>query len=199
MSKSKTYTFRLTGQTPLLMKNIRTANPLDPIAKKLKALSSKRGKTDEDYEELARWEFAGAIYLSPEKAPCIPGYVLTGCLKPAARKFKLGPKLNMYCHIPEPFLEVEYDGPKTWEELFALRNGEGERPFVHQSVVTVDRKRVQRTRPGFPNWGLTVPISIVGDEISQTELISVFDMAGLIGLCDGRSIGYGRFVAELME
>ena len=196
MGQLKRYEFRLTGETALLIHNVRLANPLDPIAQKLKELSARRKKTEEDYEELARWEFAGGMYLTPEKRPSIPNFVFLACLKSGARPFKLGKKLGLCLSVPELHLPLLYEGPGTWEELFELRDAEGGRPFVNQQMVRVQNNRVLRTRPVFQSWGLNVPVHIVNSGLTVGELDDVFEMAGAIGLCDGRSIGYGRFRAE---
>ena len=65
--------FRLTGVSPLVKHNGRLANPWDPMAKALKAVAGERAKTDADFEELARIEFLGGLYVC-ENGPCIPGF-----------------------------------------------------------------------------------------------------------------------------
>ena len=61
------------GTAPLLMHNIRLADPLNPIAKAMKAISSKRKKTDDDLAQLARLEFEGGLYVLPDLGPYLPG------------------------------------------------------------------------------------------------------------------------------
>lgn len=67
----------------------RLADPLNPIAKAVKKVSSKRMKTDADFAELARLEFLGGLYLHRGE-PCIPGEVLEAALIEAARKMRRG-------------------------------------------------------------------------------------------------------------
>jgi hypothetical protein len=51
------------------MHNSRLADPLDPIAKELKAASSKRKKTEPDFLEMEEIEFRGGIYHDTELGP----------------------------------------------------------------------------------------------------------------------------------
>lgn len=48
---------KIVGISPLLMHNGQTSDPLNRFSKQLKAVSSKRKKSDEDYEEMARIEW----------------------------------------------------------------------------------------------------------------------------------------------
>ena len=59
----------ITGTAELLMHNARLANPLDSAAKAMKAISSKRVKTDEDHAEMARLEHFGSLYYDSEIGP----------------------------------------------------------------------------------------------------------------------------------
>ena len=79
---------RLTGLVPLILHNARLADPLDPISKAMKTVSSKRKKTDADFEELARLEFEGGLYMVDDE-PVIPARLIYGLLagKGGARHF----------------------------------------------------------------------------------------------------------------
>ena len=85
----RTIRFRITGVAPLVMHNGQLANPLNPFAKALSRVSGKRKKTEADYEELARIEFLGGLYVGDD-GPCIPGEVIEGALFRAAKKMRRG-------------------------------------------------------------------------------------------------------------
>jgi hypothetical protein len=57
-------TYKLTGIRPLIMHNGRMADPLDPMAKKLKKLSGERKKTDATHEKMAEIEWEASLYWS---------------------------------------------------------------------------------------------------------------------------------------
>jgi hypothetical protein len=51
----------------------------------MKRVSGKRAKTDADFEELARLEFLGGLYLHNGE-PCLPGEVIEAALVEAAAR-----------------------------------------------------------------------------------------------------------------
>jgi len=74
------------------MHNGQLADPSNWYSRAIKAISGKRGKTEADYQEMARLEWMGSLYLA-QGVPCIPGYVLEATLigrGGAARKEKMG-------------------------------------------------------------------------------------------------------------
>ena len=67
------------GVSPLLCHNGQTADPRNTYAKAMKAVSSKRKKTDADFDELARLEWLAGIYRSADDL-VIPDYVIEGAI-----------------------------------------------------------------------------------------------------------------------
>lgn len=89
------------GLTPLLLHNGRTANPLDAYAKKMKALTSKRNKTEEDIEELLMVQWESSLYWHDEIGLYMPSENLYTAFHKGAKKFKLGSKCSAIT-FPEP-------------------------------------------------------------------------------------------------
>ena len=113
--------FRLTGVAPLIMHNGRMADPRDQYARAMKEISSKRKKVDADFEEMARLEWMGGLYLS-DGAPCIPDYVLEAALigrGGAARSQKMGKEAAAGMFVMKNF-PLEYNGPKDPTELWEV-------------------------------------------------------------------------------
>ena len=54
-------TITIRGIAPLLMHNGQLANPLNPLAKEMKKVTSVRTKTDEHHLELQRLEFLAGL------------------------------------------------------------------------------------------------------------------------------------------
>jgi hypothetical protein len=182
----KTVEFEIEGVAPLLMHNGQLADPMNKFAKAMKKVSSKKKKTDEDYEELARHEFMGGLYVNEQGHPCIPGEVLEATIASGAKHTKKG-KVAKSAIIVDGNFPVIYEGPKTPEKLFEDDN------FRHVCGVKVGQARVMRTRPKFNAWGVKFVVHYLPDVVDEREIATFVEDAGRVsGLCDGRP-RFGRF------
>ena len=187
--------FRITftGTAELLMHNARLANPLDPAAKAMKAVSSKRVKTDDDHEELARLEHLGSLYYDPEIGPYLPGQNIERCLVDAAKVTKSGVKVTRGVFVSTNINPLAYKGPRTPEDLWADEN------FRHMASVKVQQNRVMRCRPMFRQWRTEAEGTLDTRVLSLDELQGIADTSGaMIGIGDYRP-RYGRFTAEVTK
>lgn len=188
--------FRLTGVVPLLMHNGQTADPLNHFSKAMKKYSSKRTKTDEDYEAMAKLEFLAGLYLNENKQPCIPGEVLEGALYGrggAARKERAG-KQGQAAVFCDGVFDLEYDGPKDPEEMWK------DEEFRHVAPVRVQSNKVIRTRPKIPTgWTSEGEVTYNEKLVNKDEIVRWLKVAGEeIGLMDWRP-KYGRFTVEILN
>jgi len=184
--------FRIVGTRPLIMHNGRLADPMDEFARAIAKISSKRNKTDADYEKMAELEWKGSLYLYQGK-PCIPGYVIEGVLigkNGAARRDKMK-KEGAAGIIVEDDFPLEYDGPKDPDKLWELPE------FRFVSLVRVGTNRIVRTRPIFPTWAATVEVGYDPEVVDEDRVIHWMNKAGDIGIGDFRP-KYGRFVTEFL-
>ncbi|MEC9346054.1 MAG: hypothetical protein VYB54_07490 [Pseudomonadota bacterium] len=170
------------------MHNSQLADPLNQFARAMKQVSSKRTKTEADYEELARLEFRGGLYMTAE-GPVLPGEALEAAIIQAAKKRKRGPQAKAAVIVPN-HAALEYEGPRDVDGLW------GDPDFRLVAPVVVSRARVMRTRPRFKSWGATVTIDFEDGQLNRSEVVDFVHIAGqLIGIGDWRP-RYGRFVAE---
>lgn len=184
-----------TGTRPLLLHNVQLASPMNRYAKKLKALNSKRVKTDEDRIEIARVEFEGSLYYDDGLGPYMPGQNLLRSLIGGARLIKAGKKIERGAVIADFQLPLIYQGPRDIEGLW----GGGESEFVDIRPVSVQRNKVDRCRPIFRNWAVEADIVIDPKAIEFDEFVQVAGLAGeMEGLGDFRTM-YGRFSVEVNE
>lgn len=187
-----TFKMKIQGTAPLLMHSARLADPLDPAAKALARVTSKRKKTDEDHEEVGRLEHVGSLYIAERFGPYIPGANVEACLFRGGTKTKQGTALKSALLIPEEVNALLYTGPRDAVGLWA------DKQFVHRSSVKVGTARVVRTRPVFPQWQLVVDGLLDTDVVDKDSFEQIAETAGrLIGLGDWRP-RFGRFtVAEI--
>lgn len=182
----KTRKYTIEGVAPLLMHNSRLANPFDPIAQQLKVVSSRRNKKDEDYRKMAEMEFFGGLCLDENGAPCITGEQVEISLKQAAAKRRMG-TIAKYAIMSNGNFPLVYKGPNKPEELW------NDMRFVDQRSVVVQRARVIRTRPVFPQWKAHIEVSFDEEEINERDVDWMVETAGKkIGIGDFRP-KFGRF------
>lgn len=154
----------------------------------MKQISSKRIKTDADYEELARIEFLSSLYLTSD-GPVIPSVNIDAMLLSAAKKSKEGQvsKSAVFC---AEHVVLQYDGPRGADDLWANES------FRHAALVRVGNARVVRTRPVFESWSATVSINVESTIVNPSRLSDWMTVAGsIIGLGDWRP-QHGRFEAK---
>lgn len=192
----KNVTITIRGKSPLMMHNDRLANPLDKYTKQLKTYTSKREKTDEDYEAMAQIEFFGGLYCN-NNGPYIPAQNFRKCVVEGGTTIKKGTAIKKAVFIVEDSLPLIYDGPRDAKAMYASGR------FIDSRMVgTTNKVRVLRTRPQFPTpWGFIVTMSFDPAEINEADLRTSVERAGeFCGLGDyrpGKSGGsFGRFVIE---
>jgi hypothetical protein len=183
----KTVTYKLTSVCPLLMHNGQMADPLNKFAKALKQVTSKRVKTDADYEEMARIEFLAGLYMSKD-GPVLPAQMIDAAMINGAKKSKEGVQAKSGLFCPEHAI-LEYDGPRTTDELW-----EDER-FRYAALVKVGTARVVRTRPIFESWSAVVKVNIEESVVNPSRVDDWIVITGsMVGLGDWRP-RYGRYEA----
>jgi hypothetical protein len=186
---------RLVGVVPMLQHNSQLANPMSPAAKALKAASAKGGrgkKTDENYEEIAKAEFFGGLYVDEKSNYFIPEEQIESMIcaasfaEVAISKAKSMGSIN----VLEPFFLVEYDGPLEPEKRYGNFN------CMDQRLVSVGTSKIVRTRPMFRNW---VAEGSVHYDTPYTEdtIRMVLEACGSKGVGDYRP-KFGRFNVEFL-
>lgn len=184
----QTLRFRLTSVSPLVVHNGQLADPLNPIAKAMRKVSQKRAKTEADYEELARLEFLGGLYLN-DGEPCIPGTLIEATLTEAAKKARRGQQAKAGL-LADGMFPLQYEGPRDPEGLWADQN------FRLVAGVKVQRNRVMRTRPIFRDWSCEVAVDFLPDQLNPGDVEEMFRTAGaVVGIGDWRP-KFGRFTVE---
>lgn len=180
---------RLTGVGAMLMHNGQLADPQNKWTKELKAVTSRRKKTDEDMAEARRIEWMGGLIVDEEGRPAITGSMVLGTWRDGGKKLKLGKDIVSALSLEE-FYQLEYDGPKDLRALYE------DARFVDSRTVRVGQVRVVRTRPAFRGWRATITAAVDTDVIDVAPALQALEIAGTrIGIGDFRP-QYGRFTVE---
>lgn len=180
---------RITGIAPLLMHNSRRSlNPKDELTRAFKALSGKRGKTEEDQEKISDMEFMLGLYTNENAEPILPGDVLEATFIQGAKKTKSGKQAAYGMHCDDA--KLIYNGPKNADGLLADPRFRDVRP------VAVQRARIARTRPIFKDWSAVVTVHFNPSVANKQDVLKWIEAAGATsGVGDFRP-KFGRFIAE---
>jgi hypothetical protein len=188
----KTVNVRLEG-LQLLTHNERLASKLDPVAREMSSIASKRKKTDDDLAELARLEFIGGVYETDDGQVGIPAWNVFKSLQEGARLNKLGRHVERgVLPIGADILPIKHDGPNTVRAMW-------DAGCYDQRSVKVGTSKVTRTRPLFRNWTVDVTFAVDTEVIRMDELVMVAENAGrLVGIGDYRP-RFGRYDVTITE
>lgn len=180
-------TITIRGIAPLLMHNGQLANPLNPLAKEMKKVTSVRTKTDEHHLELQRLEFLAGLYVDEKNRIVLPSEVLESTLVEGAKKAKLGKQFKAAVSVWDAAL-LEYGEQLTPEQLWAKAE-----TYADVRGVKISKARIMRTRPRFNRWQATFTVHWAEDQITIDQLRQAVEDAGRqVGMCDYRP-KFGRF------
>lgn len=184
----------ITGVTPLLMKNGAGVDPEHPMNKAKQPLVAKRTKkTQADTHEIERLDLLISLYTDGENV-VYPTSNVVRCFKEAGKITKQGTQISRGLSLDgiEVRLEFNRNGHKNINDLIADPN------FVDRRPVGMGTKRIMRVRPRFSPWSLTVAGELFDDVMDVDDLERIAHLAGrAIGLGDGRTMGFGRFTADV--
>lgn len=190
---------RFTGTTGLVLDNIDTADPENPIAQDIKKITDKGEMTAEDRQRKDYLAYHGALYLDGEHRLVMP----YRCIKRALRSGAYlvgGTQLSgkMDAGVDAGVLEfpLEHSGPddpgKLYEDArYRLRLMVNKNPSGKKAMVP-------SVRPLLPEWGLTFTLKVFNEIIGWDRLVRAIEATGTsVGIGNARKLGYGRFHAEV--
>lgn len=180
-------TIKITGTSPLMMHADTLANPLSPITKAHKELTSVRKKTEDNHLAIARSEFLAGCYFNDVDGFYIPGQNLDATFLAGAKLSKLGTHWKRGCMVLENSVKLLHNGPATPAKLWE------DRAFVDVRGVKVGTSKVMRYRPVFLDWAAEFSVSVNTEVLDLQEAKKAIEDGGaLIGTCEFRP-RFGRF------
>lgn len=183
----------LTGTKPLLMHAPTLVDPLSEQAKEMKKFSSKRKKTEDDFQQMADIEFVASLYYLDGVGPYIPGEMVEASIKNGAKVTKQGMAVQRALFVTDNICPLAYTGPTDIDVLVK------DTSFRHTAPVKVGMSRVIRTRPMFQQWALSAE-AILDDSVMDLDVLTgIVTTAGTMsGIGDWRP-RYGRYTAVVEE
>lgn len=184
----------LKGTNTLMMHSPKTVNPLHPMALELKKFTSKRKKSEDDLQKISELEWEAALYYDEVHGLHIPTECLQKTLENGAKLFKAGKDIQRYVQFPDAFAPLDI-GAK-----FDIEKMKHDMKYFDVRAVSVRMSRVIRTRPRFDVWRCEFDILFDEEHIDVSVIARAFENAGqYVGLCEARSLGYGRFATVIKE
>ena len=189
------FRIEITGLRPLLMKNGRLADPMDPATKAFKAANKKpsRSRTDDDLIEIAHLEWLGSLYWDDEVGPYLPGDNALGMLVEAGKLQRQGKDIQRGLIIKHDVNPLSYRGSRTLDELWADEN------FRLMKGIKQGKNRIMRCRPIFRQWAVNFEGTTDPSIVDFDVLVDIVERAGrMVGLGDWRP-RYGLFDAKVID
>lgn len=185
----------LTGTSPLVMHNIRLANPRDPYVRAIKELTGKpaRNKTQDDADEIDRLEFFGSLYHDEQYGIHIPTWNIKRSFENGGKLTKQGTALMRSVEMTDIAADLVYPGPKSPAALWK------DETFRWSTLVGVQRAKTTRMRPIFRQWSLAVDLELLTDVLDRDAFDRIVSIAGRVeGVGDARKLGYGRYDTKVI-
>ena len=184
----------LNGTTPLIMHSPKCVNPLHPIAKQMKALTSKKKKTEADLEMISDLEWEAGVYWDDSIGLVIPNECLAATFLEGAKLNKNGSAFQKYVQVVDSLVPLDIGEVQNYQKLKV------DPRFRDVRSVVVMRARVIRTRPRFNTWRCEFDIMFDESKIDLEVITLAIENAGnYVGLCEMRKLGYGRYAAKIEE
>ena len=178
----------------MIQHNDQLADPLNEWTKLIKEITKKRSKkNEEDLIKLMEYEFKGGLYMAKNgdgaEHVVIPQHVIDATITNGAKKLRQG-RLAQIAVWANKHSALEYDGPKTMNELWDAGT------FRDVRGVVVRRARIMRCRPIFKEWAATLCLSYDSSQTNKSQVIEWVELAGLYaGFCEMRP-KFGRFALK---
>lgn len=190
----KLLNIKITGTRPFLSHNDTLSDPLNPLTKYHKSLSSKRKKTDEAYALLAESQLVTSCYYDEQLGFVMNGEMIEACIKSGAKLNKLGKVIDRAIMLTDVVFPMTIKNcPANPQEL--AKNPD----FIYAKSVKIGTARVMSYRPIFRDWSVEFGLMFDEEQITKEELLMVLENAGnLCGVGDWRP-RFGRFSVEVIS
>ncbi len=175
------------GISPLLMHSDKTANPFNEYTKKLKALTGKRKKTEDDLSAISQLEWEAGLYWNGNNY-FLPNSLIEATILASAKMFKMGPLVKQGVIVENDAIFEFADNKLKPTALYKLEE------YIDLRSVRVNQSKVLRCRPLFKQWAASFNITTIDEKIDILNIKQIIENAGkYVGFGDFRP-RYGRFV-----
>lgn len=192
----------LTGTAPLVLDNIESADPENPIAREIKQITGKDSMTEEDQHRKDWLAYFGALYLDSSKTQLVfPYRAVKRALRSGAYYVggaSLSGKIDNGMECSSIEFPLDYKGPADVRQLFEdpdfrLRLMVNKNPSGKKAMVP-------SVRPLIPVWSLSFTATIFNSIVGWDNVVRALQFTGKsVGIGNARKLGYGRFSADIIK
>lgn len=180
---------RIEGTRPMLMHAATGADPLNELTKEHKKLTSKRKKTDDDHEQIAKSEWRISLYYNDDIGPYIPDASLEASIIQGAKLRKLGTTFKRGFEVLDQEMKLEYEGPRSIKGMW-------DAGMYDARSVKVGTARLIRYRPMFKNWSFEATLLFDETVLDKGTILECISDAGeYCGIGDYRP-KFGRYTVR---
>jgi hypothetical protein len=186
----------LAGTSPLVVNNIRGADPDEVLVKEIRKITDKKtGMTEEDRQRLEWLKWMVSLYDDPATFNGDLHFPVAAVMKSFARaagQFRKGTQLTRAVQPAQAMTVIQHDGPKDLDMLYKdakyrLRNMVNTNPTGKKTMVPT-------VRPIFPEWAMELDVVLFNDILGEADFTRYAELAGVgEGIGNARPLGYGRF------
>ena len=191
------------GLKPLIMDNGMSANPVDPrempsflqtsehklFRTATKAITGKRGKTEQDFEKLSKLDFYSSLYLNSKNQVIIPSDCIEAAILSQAKENKLGTLVKRAVSVPDDALLNFPNKKKSLKDLY--------KAHAYKTLVKVSMSKTPNTRAIFNQWSFDTVIEFVPKLIDKQQVLDILALGKYYGFLSRRP-KFGRYeVKEL--
>ena len=175
----------ITGINPILLNNPQTVDSFNSYSKRMKVITSKRAKTDEDMMALRDLEIEAKIYWDDELKLYVPTTWVTAALAGwSFKKAKISKAdIRSAVFTVSPKAKLHYRDDDKVKEVSDIV---GNHAFRHTMTLKQGQVRIVKAAPIFHNWAFTVELEFDGTVIDPATLEQILIHASKYG-------GYGDF------
>jgi len=186
-TKMESFNCKWHGVSPLLLHSNAGVNPLHPLTREKKSVTSKRKKTEEDTMRILDLDYLLGLYWDDSTGVYVPAVNVEATIRDAAKKNKKGKDVVCGVMVAPEYIKLKYEGPQTREGLLADMN------FRDIRIGKIQRASVTVCRPRFNNWEIDFSVEYDPEIWDKDALLETMVLGGkYIGFCDYRP-RYGKF------
>jgi len=180
----KTIHVNIKGINPLLLNNPQTVDPMNEFTRKMKKITKKRAKTDEDYAQLADLEMAAKIYWENGNLVIPTNWVTASIHAISHKQAKIAKKdsrsgLFTTCLM----VPLQYKGKKNVKTPDDIIHNS---LFRHKMILKQQQVKICKMAPIFHDWSFELDLEYDDEIYDEHTLKDLIKYAAAYG-------GYGDF------